>query len=374
MRCVTLKSILLYTLFQFGIFPMLFSQHYVFIEAEGQQPFYLRKSGETYSSSVSGFMILAKLKVQDTNFIIGFPNKLYPEVAFAIPALQQDKGYALRQKEGKNWVLVDRNNSTIITGGAVDSRQLLSSTTATATGFADLLADATGDKTLLEKSTFIGSTADKTPSVGLNTKTSSAATKSQGNLKQPNKTQSSNIVRSYIQQEDSSILRIAYFEKGGKNNWDTIIVEIEKKRIPTSLNEPSAFTNTKTVSPDAATVKIEDRQVAIQPDLKEVQQMGCNHPIALPKDLRELQRKIAKAPAFEEQMELSVKAFQEKCFTTKQVKELGVLFWEEQNRLNFYTRLRKFVADPSLYGELEQSFLQEASKKAFRDMLKKQQL
>jgi protease II len=87
-----------------------------------------------------------------------------------------------------------------------------------------------------------------------------------------------------------------------------------------------------------------------------------------------LQRKITKATTIEEQLEIAVKAFNEKCFTTKQVKELGAIFWEEQNRLTFYTRIRNYVADPSLYGELEQSFLQEASKKAFRDMLKKQQL
>ena len=87
-----------------------------------------------------------------------------------------------------------------------------------------------------------------------------------------------------------------------------------------------------------------------------------------------MQRKITKATTIEEQLEIAVKAFNEKCFTTKQVKELGAIFWEEQNRLTFYTRIRNYVADPSLYGELEQSFLQEASKKAFRDMLKKQQL
>jgi hypothetical protein len=43
---------------------------------------------------------------------------------------------------------------------------------------------------------------------------------------------------------------------------------------------------------------------------------------------------------------------------------------EEQQRLLFYKRARKWVSDSALYGELEQSFLQEGSKKAFREMLK----
>jgi hypothetical protein len=100
--------------------------------------------------------------------------------------------------------------------------------------------------------------------------------------------------------------------------------------------------------------------------------VGCSNPVALPKELKELRKKLIKATSFEAQLALAAKAFNEKCFTTKQVKELGTIFWEEQNKLIFFTRLRKYVADPSLYGELEQSFLQEGSKKAFREMLNKQ--
>ena len=144
-----MKSILLFILFQVGIIPLLDAQHYVFIEAEGQQPFYLKKGGDTYSSSATGFIILSKINSKDIDFVIGFPNKLYPEVSFRILAVQQDRGFALRQLEGKGWVLVDRQNASVISGGVVDSRQPLSSATTSSVGFADLLADATGDKTLL---------------------------------------------------------------------------------------------------------------------------------------------------------------------------------------------------------------------------------
>ena len=353
---------------------MLVAQHYVFIEAEGQQPFYLKKGGENYSSTATGFIILSKLNTKDIDFVIGFPNKLYPEVAFKILGLQQDRGFALRQLEGKGWVLVDRQTASIITGGAVDVRQTLSSATSSSIGFADLLADATGDKTLLEKSTIIAAPTDKTSIVGAKSKTNITATKSQGNIKQANKPATLGIVRSYIQLEDSSLLRIAYFEKGTKNNWDTIIVEIEKRINTPSISKPPMLNNMSTPSSGLSSSSKESMIDLPQQSAVVVESVDCTHPIALPKDLRELQRRIAKAASLEEQMELAVKAFNEKCFTTKQVKELGTIFWEEQNRLAFYTRLRKYVADPSLYGELEQSFLQEASKKAFRDMLKKQQL
>ena len=357
-----------------GIIQLLVAQHYVFIEAEGQQPFYLRKGGDTYSSSATGFIILSKINTKDIDFIIGFPNKLYSEVGFKILAVQQDRGFALRQLEGKGWVLVDRQTASVIAGGVVDSRQTLSSTASSSTGFADLLADATGDKTLLEKSTIITVPAEKTVTIGAKPKPNIEAAKSQPSAKQPNKPASLGVVRSYIQLEDSSLLRIAYFEKGAKNNWDTVIVEIEK-RINTLLqSKPLMLSNTPTSSPGLSSLSKEAVVDLPKKSAVVVESVDCSHPVALPKDVRELQRKIAKASSLEEQIELAVKAFNVRCFTTKQVKELGAIFWEEQSRLTFYTRLRKYVADPSLYGELEQSFLQEGSKKAFRDMLKKQQL
>lgn len=360
--------------FQIGIVSFSFAQHYVFIEAEGQQPFYLKTGGETYSSSASGFIILSKLNKTEIDFIIGFPNKLYPEVAFKLNAVAQDKGFALRQMEGKGWVLVDRLSAVVVTGGAVDTRQPSSPPVSNTSGFAELLADATGDKSLLEKMTVIGVANDKTSNAVVKPKTNSSALKTQSPAKQPGKTGGLGIVRSYIQSEDSSLLRIAYFEKGAKNNWDTILVEIEKIVKDNIPMKPAQVESTPITSSSLKVIVGETIVDAPKQSITDDQQMTCTQPIALPKDLRELQRKMTKEASIERQLELAMKTFSDKCFTTKQVKELGVIFWEEQNRLVFYTRVRKYVSDPSLYSELEQSFLQEGSRKAFREMLKNQQL
>jgi hypothetical protein len=111
MRLSKLKSILLFFVFLFGYIPFLLAQHFVFIEAEGQQPFYLKKNGETYSSTGTGFIILSKLNTKDIEFVIGFPNNIFPEVAFKVKELTKDRGFYLKQAEGKVWVLVDRSNA-----------------------------------------------------------------------------------------------------------------------------------------------------------------------------------------------------------------------------------------------------------------------
>lgn len=347
------------------------AQHYIFIEAEGQQPFYLKRGGETFSSTGTGFIILSKIDQKEIDFIIGFPNRLYPEVSFKVDALHQDRGFALKMIDGKAWVLVDRLSSVVIAGGLVDKKQTTSEISKSSTGFAELLADATGDKTLLERVTTNSAPVEKNNSVNTKTKTNSVVSKTQSVPKQANKSNNKGIVRSYIQSDDSMLLRIVYFDKGVKDSWDTIVIDIEKK-LSGTLSDSSlksdgmpAFAPSITSISDLATL-----DSAKQKETTSVS-VGCSNPIALPKDLKDLQRKMAKATSFEAQLDLATKAFNEKCFTTKQVKELGTFFWEEQNKLTFFGRLRKYVADPSLYGELEQSFLQEGSKKAFREMLNK---
>ncbi len=180
------------------------------------------------------------------------------------------------------------------------------------------------------------------------------------------------MIRSYIQSDDSTALRIAYFDKGAKENWDTIYVEIERmleKALPQPLvktdsnrNPEMNLQNPEKASANPVTASSVNENIV----------SDCVNPVALPKDIRELQRRISRSSTVDEQIALAIKSMSEKCYTTKQVKEVGTSFLEEQSRLTFYSKARKWVVDPALFGELEKSFLQEGSIKAFRDMMKKQ--
>ena len=371
MRASNLKSILFLFLCLFGYVPFLLAQHYIFIEAEGQQPFYLKKSGETYSSTATGFIILSKLNAKEIEFIIGFPNNLFPEVAFKVNTLVKDRGFYLKQIEGKGWVLLDRSNSELISGGMVQAKTIIS-TSSSSSGFAELLAEATGDKTLVDRSSLISVSAAKPVAANVKSKPTSSVAKGQTNPKQVNKPAGLGIIRSYIQSDDNSALRIAYFEKGAKENWDTIYVEIEK-RLDKTASQPLMKMDLNS-NPEMS-LQNQDKEI-VNPvavsNLNTNLAADCVNPIALPKDIRELQRRISRSSSFEEQIAIAVKSISEKCYTTKQIKELGGSFLDEQNRLTFYTRARKWVVDPALYSELEKSFLQESSVKAFREMMEKQ--
>ena len=370
MRLRNLKSILFFFAFQLGVVSLLNAQHYLFIEAEGQQPFYIKRGSETYSSTASGFLILSKLTVKELDFIIGFPNKLYPEISFKVNRLDHDRGFLLKQNQDKGWILLDRAGAGIIAGGAVTPQVLSAVAGNSSAGFADLLADATGDKSLLEKNNYAPAPVTKPVVVNSKTNSNSNSIKKTQSQQLPPKPKSWGIIRSIVQSDDSTAMRITYFEKNAKENWDTIFVEIEKplKSIsPLGIEPVISQSNQPVESPVSF---LEKATVQVNNKVENFLSTDCINPIALPKDVREVQRKMSKSASLDEQIATASKAMTERCFTTRQVRELGTVFWEEQQRLIFFARVRKWVSDPALYGELEQSFLQEGSKKAFRDMLK----
>jgi len=346
------------------------AQHYVFIEAEGQQPFYLKRNGETYSSNASGFIILSKITENVVDLIIGFPNKAYPEFAFKISGLEKDKGFRLKLTEKGNWVLLDRITQNVVFGITIDQSTLVTSGQAiSSTSFAQLLSETTGDKSLLDKS-WSPPTQEKSPITPV--KTNSAASPLKPVASKPLISQSPTLtsIKAIIQADNDNLKRIMYIEKGLKGKLDTIFVEIEKLNKETITPLATKEIRSSLVEKDTT---IEEQVSQIDTDIKfSADVVGCTNPVAMPRDLSALQRKMGRAASDQEQLELIVKAFGQKCFTSKQAGELGSVFVDEQKRIELFTKIKNLVADPALFGELEQTFLQPESIKVFRELLKKQ--
>ncbi len=370
MRLRNLKSILFLIIFQLGIISLLNAQHYLFIEADGQQPFYIKRGSEAYSSTASGFLILSKLTAKEIDFIIGFPNKLYPEVSFKVNGLDRDRGFLLKQDEGKGWVLIDRAGSGMIAGGAVTPQLFSAVSGNSSAGFADLLADATGDKSLLEKTSYTPTTPTKQVAVSPKTNSSGGPTKKPQSPQATPKPKSWGIIRSIVQSDDSTSIRIAFFEKNAKEKWDTILIEIEKPLMSIAPEKIEIDSSRSALRLEKKVNLSEQSLSPLSNTAENIVSTECKNPVALPKDVKEVQRKMSKSSSSDEQIAIALKAMAERCFTTRQVKELGTVFWEEENRLLFFTTVRKWVSDPALYSELEQSLLQEGSKRSFREMLK----
>jgi hypothetical protein len=133
-------------------FQGLSAQHYIFIEADGQQPFYLKQGNTMLSSSAAGFLIIPKVTASEMEFSIGFPKNIYPEVSFYINGIDRDRGFQLKMMEGQAWSLFDRTSLEVIKGGVPKAAPIEMKLPQKEEGsFAKLLATATDDQSLLER-------------------------------------------------------------------------------------------------------------------------------------------------------------------------------------------------------------------------------
>ena len=69
----------------------------IYIENETRQPFYVQMNGQIYSSTTSGYIVLAQLVKGRYNFVIGFPHDLYPEQPFTVKIDNYDKELTLKK-------------------------------------------------------------------------------------------------------------------------------------------------------------------------------------------------------------------------------------------------------------------------------------
>jgi hypothetical protein len=132
----------------------LISQHYhfVYIQGENQQAFYIKKTGDLLSSSATGFIILPKLQSGTHQFTIGFPKNQWPEYEFQVEVKSADRGFTLKNFGEKGWGLFDLQTLDIIYGKKIDPPKaaVVPETPKSDDPFSVILASAVGDPGIRE--------------------------------------------------------------------------------------------------------------------------------------------------------------------------------------------------------------------------------
>ena len=89
-----LKSfVIVIFIFAFTLFARAQQTHFVYLQTESGQPFYVKINNKIVSSSPAGYLILPKLTDGDYKLSIGFPKKEFPEENFQILIDKKTKGF-----------------------------------------------------------------------------------------------------------------------------------------------------------------------------------------------------------------------------------------------------------------------------------------
>jgi hypothetical protein len=124
------------------------SDHFIYIQSETKQPFYVILNNKIYSSSSIGYLIIPKLKNGKYDIKLGFPKDIYPEQNFTCAIDKADVGYSLHNKNDQEWSLLNLQTQEAITANNTSAQ---SSDTTQPSAFGSMLSSATNDSTITQK-------------------------------------------------------------------------------------------------------------------------------------------------------------------------------------------------------------------------------
>lgn len=144
--------------------------HFIYIQTENKQPFYVKLDKKLYSSSASGYLIVPKLKEGTYNLSIGFPKSEWTEQDMLCTIDKNDLGYLLKNFGSKGWGLFNLQTLDVVMAsdnGKVNNVEVVNNTDA----FSNMLSNVVNDSTIRQTETVkeevkvSAKEAEKTPPV-----------------------------------------------------------------------------------------------------------------------------------------------------------------------------------------------------------------
>lgn len=203
--------------------------YFIYIQSDGNIPFFVKLGDQVTSSNPAGYLILSKLVDSVYQFTIGKNGQAASESRFSVTINKQDHGYLLRDVDGK-FNLFDLQTMTSVQplASATSSNESVAKRT---DAFSILLAQAASDPTLLD------------------VRTATAAVQS-GATKQPEPTQAVVITTKELEKPTSTPPQDVADTTTTTTSNDIAAVTTEKKETTTEPNTEDIKNQEDTKKPD----------------------------------------------------------------------------------------------------------------------------
>jgi len=254
-------STIVFFLFFVFLLPSLKAQqnHFIYIQHETNQSFYVKLDNKTYNSSAAGYVILPKLKDGTYKLSIGFPSNSIIEQNMVCTVDKADIGFILKNFENKGWGLFNLQTlNVLMDNGAVNSNNI--SVVNKTDAFSNMLSEVVNDSTIRQADPMINENNKVTikeqekkstdliveqepviqkSKVEMSNNTSAAIVKTRDSLQGINVKQvvsnngKSSISRSLIKKEAQGI-RMVFVDRI-KGTVDTVNVFISEDKLPVEM-------------------------------------------------------------------------------------------------------------------------------------------
>lgn len=384
--------------------------YFIYLQSEEAQPFFVKMDERIYSSSASGYLILSKLRDSTYSFNIGFSQAKWPEQKFLVSVKSKDHGYLLKNFGEKGWGLFDLQ-TLAIQMPVMDNKGSSYKTEKTeVSAFTNILAKAADDSTLREKPVVVKmeekKAEEKVPEIKQPEVTLSEKVKEQEPQKEvavvpvEKKEEPKNEIKEQpeiktVELKPDSILpyktslitkkaegttsegvTLLFTDEQPDGAKDTITILIpnpqpivtpiqeQPKEEKKFLNLPIENKNTDTVVSSSGEIV---KEVATP---KPMTKKNTCKEVANESDFLKLRKKMVAETDDDDMVDEARKYFKTKCFTTSQVKNLGVLFLDDLGKYKFFDMAYIFVSDMENFSSLQSELKNEYYINRFKAMLK----
>ena len=362
-------------------------QHFIYIQSDNKQPFYVKLDSRILSSTSSGYAIIPKLPKANMEMQIGFPKNEFPPQNIYLN-VQEDAGFSLKNFGEGKWGLFNLQTMQIVYAN-----------------------DKNVDKTLVVNSPKAIKEIEKEQQVEPNPAPKEASIANTKNIVDDNPlpivdkgvSQVSNSAEniSKTKEENETALYKAVYRIKAANSVDYVDVVIEKvleqENIPPAtvikdraiLEQPKTqVADNKTISDqkfldmelpnpnrtEAAQVTIIKTDTATQNSQKPASEkkLSVNSDcmsIAGEDDFFNTRKAMVAKRTDEAMIVAAVKILKKKCYSSEQIKGLGAILLDDTGRLEFFRQAYPFVSDPQNFEALSAAFDSNELKTAFKAFL-----
>ena len=386
---------------------------FIYIQAENKTSFYVKINKIFLSSSSAGYIIIPRLKDSSYIITIGSPQNNWPEQNFPISIKSGSAGFLLKKQEDKGWSMQNLQSLQILKPGKQEEPVTEVEVKTNNDDFARILAEVVNDpsiaqvtveKNVTETAVFkIDTVKERTPVVSDEVKVadiSSQIAKSKS-LKPE--------ISKLIMDSTAAGLSITYVDLGN-SSADTvkIFIPVIKPDLQTKveIQNESMAEMPKTVSqkkPDTRFIDMELQNPNVKTDsafskaenfvIIEKKSKGNKIPklqldsgqvksavkekminsdckrTATQKEFLKLRKQMAGTDSEGIMTKMAIKTFTSTCFTTEQIKNLGVLYNKEEELYKFYVAAYPFVSDSQNFSILADQLTENYYISRFKAML-----
>lgn len=393
--------------------------HFIYIQTETPQHFYVKLDAVVRNASPAGYVIIPELKAGKHSFTIGFPDNTISDQSFEIQLNENDRSFLLKNFDDKGWGLYDLQEMSI-TQASPSQPGFKLKPAEEVSAFTDVLARASGDSTIrfnaiIEKPKTSEVNNDVTREVSSENRNNVSVTENtqaknsievaqQGNeneagsgkIKEADKKVTTveqvtipevakiittqnyrpSKITTLSQNTTNTGVEITYKDVTSDGEADTISISFDfavenlaaKEKTAPASNLKFLDVSSGQDNPNRADDKKETVDVAAKPVTQPNDQCKA---VATEKEINQVRNKMALAVTDETMIIEAQKLFIKKCMTSSQVKRLSELFVTNAGKYSFFNAVYDHVSDKQYFYTLQGELKDEHYKGRFLNILQK---